>query len=351
MLSILFNSNAIINKIKINYNNKLILKNKNEDKIKILKTKILELEQKQEKIIERKAKIEKDPYKIKVVKNSAVKYLIIIFIICLFTGLLTPIGLTPYTYLNNTMHGNTTQNINEHLPLILVNDINFICILLMFLSILIFTDTKIRLSDLLMLSGLLLLAFYTRRQTSMFIIINAFILNRLICSMFNKYDPEGSDKLKMLMTKRVGTITTIAIVLMIAIPIYKPKTHDTYIDEQSYPVEASKYILENLDVKNIKLYNEYNYGSYLLFQNIPVFIDSRADLYSPEFNSGVDIFNDFLELSGVNTNDIEGKLDKYGITHLIMYSNAKLRVFIKQNPSKYKQLYDDGHFCIYERIS
>ena len=46
-------------------------------------------------------------------------------------------------------------------------------------------------------------------------------------------------------------------------------------------------MLQNLDVKNIKLFNEYNYGSYLLYKGIPVFIDSRADLYAPEFNGSM----------------------------------------------------------------
>lgn len=353
LIALLSESNIIVNKMKINKINKLILKIqiKNEEKILKLKNKLFELEQKQERMIAKKEKIASNPYKIKITKNNNVKYLIILFIICLFTGLLTPLGTTPYTYLINTMHGNTTQNISEHLALVLINNIEFTCIIILFLSILTFTDTKIRLSDLFMLGGLTLLAFYTRRQTSLFIIICSFILNRLIASMFAKYDPEGSEKLQKKITEPIGLITTIALILIIAIPIYKPKVDDSYIDENAYPVEASKYMLDNLDVKNIKLYNEYNYGSYLLFQNIPVFIDSRADLYSPEFNPGTSIFNDFLDLSGVNTNDIEGKLDKYGITHLIMYSDAKLRIFIKQNENKYKELYDDDKFCIYERIN
>lgn len=37
----------------------------------------------------------------------------------------------------------------------------------------------------------------------------------------------------------------------------------------------------------MKLFNEYNYGSYLLYKGVPVFIDSRADLYAPEFNGNV----------------------------------------------------------------
>ena len=62
------------------------------------------------------------------------------------------------------------------------------------------------------------------------------------------------------------------------------KTNDKFIDQSSYPIKAADYILENLEIDKIKLYNEYNYGSYLLYRGIPVFIDSRADLYTPEFN-------------------------------------------------------------------
>ena len=59
-----------------------------------------------------------------------VKWLILIMIICAFTGLLTPIGDTPYTLLPKLMQGNTTQNISEHQPLTLINNkrnVNCIC--------------------------------------------------------------------------------------------------------------------------------------------------------------------------------------------------------------------------------
>ena len=121
-----------------------------------------------------------------------------------------------------------------------------------------------------------------------------------------------------------------------------------FIDEKAYPIYAAEYIINNLDINNIRLYNEYNYGSYLLYKGIPVFIDSRADLYSPEFNKDVTVFNDFLDLSSGNDN-FEETLDKYQITHMIMYKNAKLRTIIKQNKEEYNLLYEDDYFCIYER--
>lgn len=349
MVYILSNTKIIVITSKIKSLHKKIGRAEDEEKVKEIKDKIKKLEEKEDKLIKEKERVNENPYKIILTRNDNVRVLIIVMIICLFTGLLTPLGNTPYTYLIKTMKGNTTQNISEHLPLVLANDIYYAFELLIFILILTFTDTKIKLRDLFMLAGLTFLTFKSRRQESMFIIICAFILNRLVCSMFNKYDPEGCKKLIKRMTGILGMIITINLVLIISIINYKPKMKDKFVDESSYPVMAADYILNNLDIENIKLYNEYNYGSYLLFRGIPVFIDSRADLYSPEFNEGVDIFNDYLNLAGLSIDNVEEVLDKYGITHLIMYKDAKLRTFIKQDKEKYEQLYEDDHFCIYER--
>lgn len=349
MIYILSHTEIIVVNAKIDRLNKKILKTTNEDEIQKIKDEINRLEQKNEKTINKKEKINANPYKIKIRGNNNVKALIIIMIICLFTGFLTPLGTTPYTYLIKTMQGSTTHNISEHLPLTLVNNLEFMCTLVLFIAILTFTDTKIRLSDLFMLGGLVLLTFYTRRQFSMFTLICVIILNRLINALLDKYDPEGCKKAIKKMTTITGMIVTICLVLTISVIQYKPKMNDHFIDENSYPVEAATYILENLDINNIKLYNEYNYGSYLIFRGIPVFIDSRADLYAPEFNPGVEVFNDYMNLSGMNIDNVEEKLDEYGITHMLMYKKSKLRRFVEQNTEKYNLLYEDDNFCLFER--
>ena len=349
MIYILSNTEIILVTAKIDRLNKKILKTTKEEEIQKIKDEINRLEQKNEKTINKKEKINANPYKIKIRGNNNVKALIIIMIICLFTGFLTPLGTTPYTYLIKTMQGTTTHNISEHLPLTLVNNLEFMCTLVLFIAILTFTDTKIRLSDLFMLGGLIFLTFYTRRQFSMFTLICVIILNRLINALLDKYDPEGCKKAIKKMTTITGMIVTICLVLTISVIQYKPKMNDHFIDENSYPVGAATYILENLDIKNIKLYNEYNYGSYLIFRGIPVFIDSRADLYAPEFNPGVEVFNDYINLSNVDIDNVEEKLDKYGITHMLMYKKSKLRKFVEQNKEKYNLLYEDDNFCLFER--
>ena len=140
------------------------------------------------------------------------------------------------------------------------------------------------------------------------------------------------------------------------------KKNDVFIDESSYPVAAAEYInrtlIPEVGKENLRLYNEYNYGSYLLFSGIPVFIDSRADLYSPEFNGekdeegdyvGNDIFSDFIGISNLSRN-YEDKFEEYNITHAITYSNSKLNSLLVRDDN-YVEIYSDSHFTIYERVN
>ena len=89
--------------------------------------------------------------------------------------------------------------------LILIENINHMVVLLFFISILMFTDTKIRLCDLFMLAGLTFLTFMSRRQESLFVLMCIPIFNRLITSFLNKYDPKGINQMKkMLLSVTVG---------------------------------------------------------------------------------------------------------------------------------------------------
>ena len=331
---------------------KLSKTSENKEKVKELQEKLKELDERVDRIKIKRTKELQNPYRIRLNKNDNVKWLILVMIICLFTGLLTPLGTTPYTYLVKTMEGNTTQNINEHLPMTLADDTEMICTLILFLSILIFTKAKIRLSDLFMLAGLCYLMLKSRRQVTMFVLICSVILNRLICELENIYSKGTIEKATKKVTTIVGIILTSIIMLIFSYDMAKDKFDDTYIDESSYPVQACDYIIENIDLGKAKFYNEYNYGSYMLFRGIPVFIDSRADLYAPEFSGKKDdIFMDFIGTSNISE-FYEDTFEKYGITHVITYENSKMNMIItKTQDENYKELYKDDYFVVYERVS
>ena len=153
-------------------------------------------------------------------------------------------------------------------------------------------------------------------------------------------------------TSIIGVLIISILTLCLTYYFAKDKVDDKYIDESSYPVQACDYILKNIDLGKARFYNEYNYGSYMLFRGIPVFIDSRADLYAPEFSGkSDDIFMDFIETSGI-AKFYEDIFKKYDITHVITYENSKMNMIIeKTKDPNYKQLYKDDYFVVYERLS
>lgn len=301
-------------------------------------------------------------YKLTVNLEKNVKWLALIAVICLFTGLLTPIKDMPYTYLIRTSQGNTTTHISEHIPLTLANSENMITILVIIIGILTFTRTKIKIRDFFMLGGLIALTFITQRQLSMLVLVGNYIVAGMILNLVKKVAKKYFDDNYIFYLQFAFVCALVFVTSAYTIDNLKAKKNSSFVDESFYPVAAANYIKENIlplsAEKEVKLFNDYNYGSYLLFQDIPVFIDSRCDLYSPEFNGkkdeqgkyqGRDIFMDFIRISGLEV-DYETEFVKYKITHVITPSNSKLNSALFKD-SNYKLLYQDDNFVIYERKS
>ena len=347
-----------IKKFILRFNKKKIGKQEYEKQCNEIKEKIREHDKAVESRFNKTNKIE-------LLKQKNIKWLVLIMIVCAFMGLCTPIKDVPYTYLIKTMQGNTTESISEHQPLVLVTHENMIVILVLVFGILIFSRAKVRLRDFYMLVGLIALSFFSQRQISMLVLIGNFILVRLLCKVISnikgaiKLNETNREELKLI--RNVLMITIIFSISMISAYEFKAKRNDTFVDETSYPVDAAEYINRELipvwGKENLRLYNEYNYGSYLLFQGIPVFIDSRADLYAPEFNGqknesgeyeGNDIFSDFMGISNLSK-DYEEKFREYKITHVITCENSKLSSLLDKD-TNYSLLYSDEYFKIYERV-
>ena len=293
--------------------------------------------------------------RIHITSNKNIKYLIIIMIICIFTGLLTPLGSTPYTYLIKTMQGNTTQNINEHLPMTLMQHREVLITAMVITVIFVCSKAKLKLRDAFMLFGLIFLMFYSRRQESIFFLVCSIIVNKLLIDILERYNEDGIKKVEKILLRKLPIALISLFVVISSVYFIVEKDGDTFVSESTYPVEASEWILENLNLNEIRLFNEYNYGSYLLYRGIPVFIDSRADLYAPEFNTstgkiedGRDIFIDFIDASNLNI-FYEDVFEKYEITHVILYRNSKMNLMIcNTNDGKYNCIYEDEYFTIYE---
>jgi len=330
---------------------KEILKEEQSKKLEILKARVEKNELKLQDNAECEAK--KEPYKILVENNKKVVNLLGIMILAFATGLLTPIGDTPYTYLYNTMMGTTTQNIAEHLPIILYNSRYVFAYIIIAVCLISFTKVKVRLSDLFLLGGLIFLTIMSRRQQSMLFFVGILVLNRILVKLIEKFYKNGLNEINEVLkyvTSIIGKIVIYGFFTVYLVFALNESKDVEIVSKESYPVEAAEYIKENLDVEKIKLFNEYNFGSYLLFKDIPVFIDSRADVYDPAFNDWEDdIFRDFINLIG-GSNDYEEKFEHYGITHILIYTDTALDKILRLD-TDYNEIYKDDNFIIYERLN
>ena len=128
--------------------------------------------------------------------------------------------------------------------------------------------------------------------------------------------------------------------------------NEEYISEEMYPVQASDWLLSYIEENDISkeefhLYNGYNYGSYLLYRGIPVFIDSRAEQpYSPEFNEGVTVFDDYMKVSNGRTS-YSDFFEKYDINYAICYQASIENTYMKEDENCI-ELYSDENFIIYK---
>lgn len=151
-------------------------RNVKEEKIAKLQQKLIETEEKSIKSKENLKRRKENPYRVKLIKRDAAKWLILVCVICLLMGLLTPLGDEPYTHIFKLMSGTTTDNISEHQPLVLANHTGAAITAILLVIILVFTDTKISLKDLFMIGGLLVLTITSKRQFSMLITIGRNII-------------------------------------------------------------------------------------------------------------------------------------------------------------------------------
>ncbi len=333
---------------KIN-NEKLTLKIKRqEEKLKKKNQKLKELQSKLQTI---KNEEKTKQRKIVIKREENMKWLLIIFIICIFTGLLTPLKDIPYTYMIKSIKGNTMNFISEHQAVDLIHTIPTLAIMLITVTLLFSNKIKIRLQDVFMLLGMTILALISYKQFPIFLICTMTIINKLSVQVIPNKIKEKTTKLidKLLSIKGMIYITLITVA--ISLWQYKKIAVQNFVDSNEYPVQATKWLKDNykIDKTKMKLFNDFNYGSYLLFNNIPVFIDGRADAYDPVFNEREeDSFLDYMQTSSLQV-WYEDTFKKYEITHIITKTNSNFNIFLQRN-IQYNKLYDDGTFTIYERL-
>ena len=277
--------------------------------------------------------------------NNNIKYLFITMILSLLTGLITPIGDTPYTYFIKLAMGNAQSYVQEHQMMTWIS--SPFTIIMAFETFFFALINKIKLRDLFMISGLTLMSVLSVRHISLLALIGTICFTRVFVMFLDNYDFQIDDMIVNFFNKKIVIIVSFLVVIIFTCLLVNYRINkEPYIDKELYPVDAVKYIKDNIDINEMRIFNEYNYGSYLLLNDIPVFIDSRADLYTKQFSKfNYDILDDFEYMIG----NYQEKFEFYKITHVIL--NKKDNNFYKMllQDENYTTIYDDEYFVIFKK--
>ena len=277
-------------------------------------------------------------------KENIIK-LFFTMIISIFGGFITPIGFAPFVNMFKTVGEVSTDIIAEMKPLDIYSCTGFIIYSTIFIGIIGFSKTKVNIVDCFYLLGFGLLSLSSIRSIYFFYLIGIFIICRLISSFLNNY----SFKIEFLNEKQKLYIVSIVALLVVFYGInnFSYNFLDEYVSSSDYPLDAVKFIKDNIDISSMRLYNHFNNGSYLEFCGIPVFIDSRAEIYLNTFND-TNILEDWYKSN--ESKNYEPIFNKYNISHALLYNNSKIIDYISENQN-WKKIYQDDNFSIYERIN
>lgn len=208
------------------------------------------------------------------------------------------------------------------------------------LFILIINKNKIKLQDFLLIFGTMLMSFMAIRYVSLFVICSVVVLRYVGISI-------NDITLKKEEMKAIKVTSVLSFVMMTVTLFsgYMIKSQVKYIPDDSYPVQAVDFLKENMNA-NDRIFNYYDWGSYLMLNDIKVYIDSRCDLYTKEYN-GTDIANDYNKLTKCDS-EYKNIIEKYNLNIFLMPINTQLDTLLNEN-DEFEMIYKDNTAVIYKQ--
>lgn len=215
-----------------------------------------------------------------------------------------------YPYLNMTYQG-MIQCIEEwqHLSLTRIDGIFYFLFMLGILITILRSKKKYQVIDITLLFLFMMLGVKSTRFMPYFFIVATSIIPR--------YWKEEKRKVQLL---------PIFIFLLLTIPSFYLTIYQK--PEFNLVSEEMIFYLKN---ENHTLYNSYELGGYLIYKEIPVFIDGRADLYIDT------ILCDVCEIEQGKNQQL---LDHYPLDTFLVKNHTKIESYLRKNPKYQLKLKD-----------
>ena len=266
--------------------------------------------------------------------------LIIVFIISLLVGFINPYGLDAMTYF---MRSYGISYINEFVfemkhvgfkdGLTRTFSIFLIVYSIVIYFIIIINRKKVSIHQILFLLGTTFMAYLNLRNISLFIISTLPFISSYISII------DGKDKVIPIKSYIVFTI-------VILVMIISSLVNKDYIIKSNND-KIVEYLDKNAS-KNIKLFTNYNDGSYYEFYNYKVYIDTRAEVFLKANNKKEDILLEYINLIS-GKSDIDSFLNKYNFDYLVV--SKKEFLYDKLNNSKlYELVYHYDNHYLFKKV-
>jgi hypothetical protein len=121
---------------------------------------------------------------------------------------------------------------------------------------------------------------------------------------------------------------------------------EEYVSQKNFPVGASDYIIENLDLKTLRMYDFFDYGAYLNFRGIPTFIDSRSEIYEDYF-SDTNIFVDYYNVEYGSYDNFRSLILKYKLNYVICNRYGGMDFHLTKT-NYVENVYKDDYFAVWK---
>ena len=270
--------------------------------------------------------------------TSKLKKLVLCGVIGVVLLFVNPYGLDGVLYPFKTI-GNEFINstIMEFQPFSMNNSMTVLQVAYIMLVMFIFmvSKAKVNLKDMLLIFGTLFMNFMAFRYTGLFIICSA-VIAIYILDVIKRLKIDNIDRISFV-------VTSILMLTVVCMNIY---SDDEYLTDIVAPVKAVEILKENMD-ENTILYNEYNWGAYLMLNDIKPFIDSRCDLYTSEYNEGITVAEDFNKISRLEDGYKEA-MEKYNFNTYLVMTDGLTRIVLDADETL-EIIYTDETATLYQK--
>lgn len=278
-------------------------------------------------------------------RNKKLKYLFIPIVIGSLLMFINPFGVESVIYSFKTL-GNSfiNENIAEFQPASIGNCLIAYIYIFIYINVYFFTNRKVKLHQILLLYGTIFMTLLSIRHFSLLVIVSVTSVEHLadVVKSIYFFTINGIKKEKIKSINNM--LICVYLIVIFCVGFYFSKPYEIkFLPENIYPLKAMDYINNNIP-ESARIFNEYSWGSLMMLNDRKVFIDSRADLYTSEYNNGTTVAIDYINAIQCKK-DYNEILKRYNIDYLFISTNSPLYYNVENNLN-YNIMYKDENSAI-----